>query len=265
MLCVLRRSSAAQQVVMPSTAGTLADLLGASSKERVIQLQPLVSSSSSSSSASTSASSTPAAAPSFSYQPAAPGSSIQHHSICLSLDILCYLPSSTACASLASAIIKPALLQQLQQAVSTALQQDKIVPIAAHHFLPPGYSHYVTVLYPTLSPDPELAEAKLKDRRLQLHKLLGLPIDRPALRLANVADPAALGQDAQQQDSSGRLLDVHLTLPEPPLGGTSYTIDGSYGYYHYMQDRFDDKGWGCAYRWVRAPATRRLPLWTCPQ
>jgi hypothetical protein len=32
------------------------------------------------------------------------------------------------------------------------------------------------------------------------------------------------------------------------VGGTQYLVDGSYDYYHYMQDNFNDNGWGCAYR-----------------
>jgi len=31
-------------------------------------------------------------------------------------------------------------------------------------------------------------------------------------------------------------------------GGQTYLITGDYEYYHYMQDKFDDNGWGCAYR-----------------
>jgi len=27
-----------------------------------------------------------------------------------------------------------------------------------------------------------------------------------------------------------------------------YVISGTYDYFHYMQDKFDDNGWGCAYR-----------------
>lgn len=27
-----------------------------------------------------------------------------------------------------------------------------------------------------------------------------------------------------------------------------YLVQGIYSYHHYMQDRMDDKGWGCAYR-----------------
>ena len=41
----------------------------------------------------------------------------------------------------------------------------------------------------------------------------------------------------------------------PPLGpaggvdaGSFHLVQGSYDYHHYMQDRFDDSGWGCAYR-----------------
>lgn len=30
--------------------------------------------------------------------------------------------------------------------------------------------------------------------------------------------------------------------------GKQYIVKGDYLYYHYMQDNFDDNGWGCAYR-----------------
>jgi hypothetical protein len=32
------------------------------------------------------------------------------------------------------------------------------------------------------------------------------------------------------------------------IGGQVYLVDGAYEYYHYMQDKFNDAGWGCAYR-----------------
>lgn len=41
---------------------------------------------------------------------------------------------------------------------------------------------------------------------------------------------------------------ARLLPPPPGVKGTVTTIWGSYDYYHYMQDRFDDSGWGCAYR-----------------
>ena len=30
--------------------------------------------------------------------------------------------------------------------------------------------------------------------------------------------------------------------------GQVYTVTGKYSYHHYMQDRINDDGWGCAYR-----------------
>ena len=46
-----------------------------------------------------------------------------------------------------------------------------------------------------------------------------------------------------------KLKNVHVGLKKPGDDGTKlYLVHGEYIYYHYMQDRYDDKGWGCAYR-----------------
>ena len=44
-----------------------------------------------------------------------------------------------------------------------------------------------------------------------------------------------------------RPLNIHESLKTNPIG-LRYTVQGDYLYYHYMQDSFDDNGWGCAYR-----------------
>ena len=45
------------------------------------------------------------------------------------------------------------------------------------------------------------------------------------------------------------LVNVHDGLaPSGVEGGKVSTVHGFYSYHHYMQDNFDDKGWGCAYR-----------------
>lgn len=50
--------------------------------------------------------------------------------------------------------------------------------------------------------------------------------------------------------------------------GKQYLVKGQYAYYHYMQDNFNDNGWGCAYRsfqtlfsWYRLQnyTSRRVP------
>lgn len=46
-----------------------------------------------------------------------------------------------------------------------------------------------------------------------------------------------------------QLINTHVGLKDPILeGGKIHLVDGCYSYHHYMQDRFDDNGWGCAYR-----------------
>lgn len=46
-----------------------------------------------------------------------------------------------------------------------------------------------------------------------------------------------------------RLANVHEGLPPSGVkGGTMRLVSGDYDYFHYMQDKFDDSGWGCAYR-----------------
>ena len=70
------------------------------------------------------------------------------------------------------------------------------------------------------------------------------------------ANAVPFDSDASQDAGSGRggiggprLVNPHESLP--PSGveeGTQYLVSGKYDYYHYMQDNFDDKGWGCAYR-----------------
>ena len=42
------------------------------------------------------------------------------------------------------------------------------------------------------------------------------------------------------------MMKVHLLISVK--GGQQYLVQGLYSYHHYMQDRFDDNMWGCAYR-----------------
>ncbi|MEQ2189525.1 hypothetical protein GOODEAATRI_026131, partial [Goodea atripinnis] len=47
----------------------------------------------------------------------------------------------------------------------------------------------------------------------------------------------------------GYLRNPHAVLTHPTLdNGKVYFVQGIYSYHHYMQDRLDDNGWGCAYR-----------------
>ena len=62
---------------------------------------------------------------------------------------------------------------------------------------------------------------------------LGLPSDRPLLRIANAL---VFGRSTGSATGSSRLADVHVGLPSSGVpGGTVHLVDGSYEYYHYMQ------------------------------
>merc|ERR1712168_1657300 len=50
--------------------------------------------------------------------------------------------------------------------------------------------------------------------------------------------------------NNGPLTNVHKGLEkgQGENGGDVHLVDGTYTYHHYMQDKFNDDGWGCAYR-----------------
>ncbi|NXC20513.1 UFSP2 protease, partial [Corythaeola cristata] len=77
----------------------------------------------------------------------------------------------------------------------------------------------------------------------ELHGLFSLPCDRPYFKRAN----AYHFPDEPYKD--GYLRNPHLHLNSPGMeSGMVYLVHGVYSYHHYMQDRMDDSGWGCAYR-----------------
>nr|XP_057942186.1 ufm1-specific protease 2 [Doryrhamphus excisus] len=106
------------------------------------------------------------------------------------------------------------------------------------HFLLPETKDLVTVFYPSGVPD-----SQLETQRKELHHRFKLPEDQPYFRRAN----AYHFPDESYKD--GYLRNPHLALTHPNLDdGKVYLVQGVYSYHHYMQDRMDDNGWGCAYR-----------------
>ena len=73
-------------------------------------------------------------------------------------------------------------------------------------------------------------------RRQRLHAQMGLPSDRPLLRIANALAFREPGRALAAAATNSRLADVHVGLPSYGVpGGSAHLIDGSYDYYHYMQ------------------------------
>lgn len=206
----------------------------------------------------------PSGAPVLSWQPITDGKAVVWHSTTVQLDVLCYLRRGMCVAEAVSSVLQPAMSTQLQ-VVSSLLERisasdgsrSTLLSLRALHFKPPGLAHIVTAVYPLPLGCDEvkigIAEASIMDRRLQLHRLLGLPENRVLLRLANAL---TFGSDSNESTVGGRLSNVHRDLPPSGIqSGTVHLLSGSYDYHHYMQDKFDDKGWGCAYRSLQTIAS----------
>lgn len=156
--------------------------------------------------------------------------------------------------------------------------------LQAYHFLPsPTLTHHITVVYPRssssssssylnreASPLAATGEDSSATERQWWHHQLGLPMNRPLLKLTNAVtwpqpslSPLFLRlfpknnmttNNTNDNWKSGKLMNVHLGVHPPPSslveekGGTIHMVQGPYVYFHYMQDGIDDNGWGCAYR-----------------
>ncbi|KAG7254225.1 hypothetical protein CRUP_007468, partial [Coryphaenoides rupestris] len=134
-----------------------------------------------------------------------------------------------------------ALERQLSEMETTALrcmEGTTLVVPEPHHFLLPEPRGLVTVLLPAGVPD-----SQLQGQRKELHARFDLPEDRPYFRRA----AAYCFPDHVHKD--GYLRNPHRVLAHPSLdNGKVFLVQGVYSYHHYMQDRMDDNGWGCAYR-----------------
>ena len=125
------------------------------------------------------------------------------------------------------------------------------------HLKPKPFGHFVTIVYTKTGTCANFAEF-----RRHLHSIFLLPMERPYFRRMN-----KFKFDDDKIAKSGPLTNVHVGLEKGRgLSGTEIAlIDGTYTYHHYMQDKFDDDGWGCAYRslqtlisWFRYVNTAKL-------
>ncbi|XP_010886860.2 ufm1-specific protease 2 isoform X1 [Esox lucius] len=168
--------------------------------------------------------------------------STKHHFLytAMPMDCVVSLPSSERLSVVYDALVV-ALCSQLDEMKKVMLRHMKgmtlLIP-QPFHFLLPDPVGLVTVVYPAGVPD-----SQLEIQRKELHSRFELPGNRPYLRRAN----SLHFPDEPYKD--GYLRNPHLHLKPPTLGnGKLYLVQGVYSYHHYMQDRVDDNGWGCAYR-----------------
>ncbi|KAB1257736.1 Ufm1-specific protease 2 [Camelus dromedarius] len=129
-------------------------------------------------------------------------------------------------------------LTDLEKCILKHMKGTSIVVPEPLHFLLPGGKNLVTISYPSGIPD-----GQLQAYRKELHDLFSLPHDRPYFKRAN----AYHFPDEPYKDGYIRNPHGYLNPPNVETGMT-HVVQGTYAYHHYMQDRIDDSGWGCAYR-----------------
>lgn len=181
----------------------------------------------------------PEVAPILRYAPTS-DPNFQCETLDLHLDAVVMVPRAEAFDAAAKEAVVSKLVDQARFARKTIAASPNEKSFKFHHFSPDLLNYLVTVLYPDVGPD----EMKLFKRRQELHEQLFLPLDRPLLRVSN-----ALTWGAGGASFSKKLKNVHNALKSSGVkDGKQNLVKGDYCYFHYMQDRFDDAGWGCAYR-----------------
>lgn len=166
--------------------------------------------------------------------------------IALNVDVMAYVEKSATFQDVLRAITEASC--RFVDAAAAIIDHFHPSAIVARHFAVMGGNLALTVVM------PDLLESDTVEFRKQIHESFLLPCDRPLFRaacrvLSNPADRAAVFDGGHV----GRLSDVHIGIKSHGLGvGTSdveeHLVQGSYLYCHYLQDRFNDSGWGCAYR-----------------
>ena len=105
------------------------------------------------------------------------------------------------------------------------------------HLKPEPFGHFVSLVYTKTGTCQNFTPFRLK-----LHRKFLLKPDRPYFRRLNKFTFEV------DRGTSGPLNNVHIGLAPSGVNGEVALVQGTYTYHHYMQDNFDDNGWGCAYR-----------------
>ena len=105
------------------------------------------------------------------------------------------------------------------------------------HFKPKPFGHMMSIVYTETGTCSFFAPFRMK-----LHRKFLLKPEKPYFRRANRYTFES------DKPKAGVLTNVHEGLAPSGVNGEVAIVNGTYSYHHYMQDNFDDNGWGCAYR-----------------
>jgi len=160
------------------------------------------------------------------------------------LDALGVIPSSAPATQLME-ILKGAVGRQVGDVAAAVISELKmkgsISAPQVFHFLPPGLGHHISLIY-----SKSATTTSFENFRRSVHTSFLLPLDRPLLRRANRVSFPSPGCSGAKLTNVHRGLETKHGIPGNHVKVA--LVQGAYDYHHYMQDNFDDDGWGCAYR-----------------
>lgn len=178
-----------------------------------------------------------------------PGESVNEETFNLDLQLFffCHLNEPLTASLKKMAELVQSNLEMLRQAVvkraSTQLCPNEIYNCT---FKPRQLGHIVQQVY-VIPRSETLDYDRLESIRRELHRAYLAPMDWPMFRVSQRILNVNLQEDDQLK---GFLTNVHSGLVDSSgiKGGSRSIIEGTYTYHHYMQNHFNDNGWGCAYR-----------------
>lgn len=130
----------------------------------------------------------------------------------------------------------------LSNCPGTRIEPDEL---KSCNFKPIKLNHFVQAIYPLKSEGPNYEH--LAQLRRELHEAYLVSLDRPAFRYSQrVLNTSLINAD----EKAGYLCNLHVDILDKSgtKGGERNIVEGTYTYHHYLQDRAQDSGWGCAYR-----------------
>ncbi|KAG2399241.1 Ufm1-specific protease [Vigna angularis] len=160
----------------------------------------------------------------------------------IKLDVLCYSSRELPLKYAVSSLIIPGLVDQLNTVQKLMLPNllAQLPQPKFYHFSPSGILHPITVFYELSFGETEMKQVEV---RRSLHSRLGLPYDRPLLRISNALDFSKVKSNGMisLQKGSTLLRDVHFGIPSSGVtGGTVSLVQGSYEYFHYLHEGYND-------------------------
>lgn len=202
-----------------------------------------------------------------------------HKGICrlqnftIPIDCLVLADPKTKISSLYEIVIEKLILhlQAVKQCYLSYYQNENDFVAQTYHFRIENQKSalIITCIYPSTQNDESLVIL-----RKEIHRILDLPSDRPLIRRRDAFQfsTTSSGKDAdlndEQQLRKKYLVNAHLSAePSNVKNGKQSLVKGDCLYFHYMQDGFNDNGWGCAYRslqtifsWYRLQSYTNKPI-----